>query len=64
MALSSFRALPDIFRQHVSWPVEPTIAKVNPVLRGWVSCFSAEEQRSFCFAEGSHLGAGPPVTMT
>ena len=33
----NFRA---IFRQHVSWPVEKVIAKINPILRGWVNYFS------------------------
>lgn len=33
------RRLKDIFRQHVSQPVEEVIALVNPVLRGWVNYF-------------------------
>jgi hypothetical protein len=28
-----FERLREIFRQHVSWPVETVIAKTNPVLR-------------------------------
>ena len=27
------------FRQNVSWPVEKVIAKINPILRGWVNYF-------------------------
>jgi RNA-directed DNA polymerase len=29
----------EIFRKHVSWPVEKVIAKINPILRGWVNYF-------------------------
>jgi RNA-directed DNA polymerase len=29
-----FESLREIFRQHVSWPVEKVIAKINPILRG------------------------------
>jgi len=43
-----FERLREIFRQHVSWPVETVIAKINPVLRGWVNCWKTsllEESR-------------------
>ena len=43
-----FAKLRDIFRQHVSWPVEFVIAKVNPVLRGWVNYFRVGHSSS-CF---------------
>jgi RNA-directed DNA polymerase len=29
-----FEKLREVFRQHVSWPVEDVIAKINPILRG------------------------------
>src|SRR5208283_3274974 len=32
-----FEKLREVFRQHVSWPVEVVIAKINPILRGWVN---------------------------
>src|SRR5713101_8614247 len=34
-----FEKLREIFRQHVSWPVENVIVKINPILRGWVNYF-------------------------
>src|ERR1700685_1996832 len=43
-----FERLREIFRQHVSWPVETVIAKVNPVLRGWVNYFRVGHS-SICF---------------
>jgi RNA-directed DNA polymerase len=34
-----YESLREIFRQCVSWPVEKVIAKINPILRGWVNYF-------------------------
>jgi RNA-directed DNA polymerase len=34
-----YGTLREIFRQYVSWPVERVIAKINPILRGWVNYF-------------------------
>lgn len=33
-----FEKLREIFRNHVSWPFEVAIAKINPVLRDWANC--------------------------
>jgi hypothetical protein len=41
-------AVREIFRQHVSWPVETVIVKVNPVLGGWVNYFRIGHSSS-CF---------------
>lgn len=43
-----FENLRDIFRKHVSWPVEKVIAKINPILRGWVNYFRVGHSSS-CF---------------
>ena len=43
-----FEKLREIFRQHVSWPVEIVIAKINPILRGWVNYFRVGHS-SICF---------------
>ena len=43
-----FENLREIFRQHVSWPVEKVIAKINPILRGWVNYFRVGHA-SLCF---------------
>jgi len=45
-----YAKLREIFRQHVSWPVEIVIAKINPVLRGWVNYFRYG-QSSSCFSK-------------
>ena len=43
-----FEKLREIFRQHVSWPVEKVIEKINPILRGWVNYFRVGHS-SICF---------------
>jgi RNA-directed DNA polymerase len=43
-----FDRLREIFRQHVSWPVEKVIEKINPILRGWVNYFRVGHS-STCF---------------
>jgi RNA-directed DNA polymerase len=43
-----FEKLREIFRTHVSWPVETVIAKINPILRGWVNYFRVGHS-SICF---------------
>src|SRR5271156_4500363 len=43
-----FEKLMEIFRQHISWPVETVIAKINPILRGWVNYFRVGHS-SICF---------------
>jgi RNA-directed DNA polymerase len=43
-----FENLREIFRQNVSWPVEKVIAKINPILRGWVNYFRVGHS-SRCF---------------
>jgi RNA-directed DNA polymerase len=44
-----FEKLREVFRQHVSWPVEVVIAKINPILRGWVNYFRVGHSSS-CFS--------------
>ena len=43
-----FEKLREIFRTHLSWPVETVIAKINPILRGWVNYFRVGHS-SICF---------------
>jgi RNA-directed DNA polymerase len=44
------RKLKDIFRCHVSQPVEPVIDRINPILRGWVNYFRIG-QSARCFSQ-------------
>jgi len=44
-----FAKLREIFRQHVSWPVGNVIAKINPILRGWVNYFRIGHSM-YCFS--------------
>ena len=44
-----FAKLREVFRQHVSRPVETVIAKINPILRGWVNYFRVGHSSS-CFS--------------
>jgi RNA-directed DNA polymerase len=44
-----YEKLRQVFRQHVSWPVEIVIAKINPILRGWVNYFRVGHSSS-CFS--------------
>ena len=48
-----FEKLREIFRHHVSWPVEKVIEKINPILRGWVNYFRVGHS-SRCFAMVKH----------
>jgi RNA-directed DNA polymerase len=45
-----YEKLREVFRQHVSWPVEVVIAKINPILRGWVNYFRFGHSSS-CFSK-------------
>ena len=45
-----FEKLREIFRHHISWPVEVVIAKIKPVLRGWVNYFRYGHSSS-CFSK-------------
>lgn len=44
------RKLKDIFRRHISQPVEGVIERINPILRGWVNYFAVgNSSRTFSF---------------
>ena len=43
-----YEKLREVFRQHVSWPVEIVIAKINPILRVWVIYYRGGHSR-ICF---------------
>ena len=43
-----YATLREVFLQYVSWPVEDVIAKINPILRGWVNYFRIGHSSS-CF---------------
>ena len=45
-----YEKLREIFRQHVSWPIEVVIAKINPILHGWVNYFRIGHS-SRCFSK-------------
>jgi len=45
-----YEKLREVFRQHVSWPVEVVIARINPILRGWVNYFRFGHSSS-CFSK-------------
>jgi len=44
-----FAKIREIFRQHISWPVEKVIERINPILRGWVNYFRVGHSSS-CFS--------------
>jgi RNA-directed DNA polymerase len=44
-----YESLRKVFQQFVSWPVEKVIAKINPILRGWVNYFRVGHS-SRCFS--------------
>ena len=54
--IALFERLREIFRKHVSWPVETVIAKINPVLRGWVNYLGRPFE--YLFRSGQTLGRG------
>jgi len=60
-----FEKLREVFRPHVSWPVEVVIAKINPILRGWVNYFRVGHSSS-CFSKGQAMGRneGPETSDT
>ncbi len=45
-----YEKLREVFRQHVSWSIEVVIAKINPILRGWVNYFRIGHSSS-CFSK-------------